>query len=140
MARTTITSATKQAHDESHMYRQGDGWIVSTWDEDMRLNYLSGEDPWDQARTHLTEWCQDRVVELLGKAGELDAAARYINRLAGTGYDSLRIRGRLKQALPETDEDRQARHRGLAEMAALEEAGYRRLETLDNALEPAGGW
>lgn len=58
------TAAIEQARRESSMYRQGAGWIVSTWDEGYRANVLTCEIPYWTARTYLKEWRANRVTEL----------------------------------------------------------------------------
>jgi len=37
------TAAKRQAHKESSIYRQGSGWIISTWDDAFGCNTLSNE-------------------------------------------------------------------------------------------------
>lgn len=50
------TAAKRRAHDESHMYRQGGGWITSTWSDHYGCNELSDETPYFVARSWLAEW------------------------------------------------------------------------------------
>ena len=65
------TAAEKQAKSESSMYRQGSGWIVSTWDESVRCNQLSPEMPHSNARTVLSDW-RTRRAEHLIELGEVE--------------------------------------------------------------------
>ena len=57
--------ARRQAHSESSLYRQGAGWIVSTWDERYSLHTLSHEQPYAIARQALADWRDRRTAELL---------------------------------------------------------------------------
>ena len=60
------TGAKRQASAESGMYRQGSGWIVSTYDPQVGC-YREGEElPYFSARQVLKDWRTDRVSELLG--------------------------------------------------------------------------
>ena len=86
MARISKTAAIQQASDESHMYRQGYGWVTSTWDEDRGANWISVENPWFIARAVLPEWRAARVVELLVQAGEREAAEAYAKQILPTPY------------------------------------------------------
>jgi len=61
------TAAKRRAHKESHMYRQGAGWIVSTWSDHDGLNVLSEELPFFVARQGLADWRRERTAELLGE-------------------------------------------------------------------------
>lgn len=61
----TKTAAQKQAREESSMYRQGSGWIISTWDTEYKAYYLSGETPYFTARAQLADWRKHRVAELM---------------------------------------------------------------------------
>jgi len=61
------TGAKQTAHRESHMYRQGRGWIVSTWDECVQCHRLSHELPFFEARQQLAEWRQQRAAYLCGE-------------------------------------------------------------------------
>lgn len=63
------TAAKRQAHQESHMYRQGSGWIVSTWSDEHRCNVIDQEAPWPVARQALADWRRSRTAELLGEMG-----------------------------------------------------------------------
>lgn len=85
----TIKSATEQARSESTIYGQGTGWVVSTYDEQMRLHYTAHEAPWRIARSNLSRWRQERIVELLARAGEVEKARSYIRRLTGLEYGTL---------------------------------------------------
>lgn len=58
------TAAKRQAHQESHMYRQGSGWIVSTWDDSIKCNRVSGEVSYWTARHGLAEWRRWRANQL----------------------------------------------------------------------------
>ncbi len=44
----------RKAHP-SYMYRQGNGWIVATWDGHVQCYRLSGETPYSQARAGVAE-------------------------------------------------------------------------------------
>ena len=85
----TIKSATEQARSESTIYGQGTGWVVSTYDEQMRLHYTAHEAPWRIARSNLSRWRQEHIVELLARAGEVEKARSYIRRLTGLEYGTL---------------------------------------------------
>lgn len=61
----TKTEAKRQAHKESHMYRQGSGWVVSTWSDTMRLNVVSSELAYLAARNKLSDWRKYRTHLLL---------------------------------------------------------------------------
>jgi hypothetical protein len=61
----TKTAARAQARRESSMYRQGAGWIVSTWDGGYKANRLTGEMSYWSARTFLREWREERAADLL---------------------------------------------------------------------------
>jgi hypothetical protein len=62
------TAAKRQAHSESHMYRQGSAWIVSTWSDAYQCNELARELPWPVARQRLADWRRDRALALQGLA------------------------------------------------------------------------
>ena len=66
LAAMSIPSAAKQASSESSMYRQGSGWIVSTWDPKVRCNRLSQELAYGYARCTLAAWRVERAVALAG--------------------------------------------------------------------------
>jgi hypothetical protein len=61
------TAAKRQARHESHIYRQGSGWILSTWDDQYGCARLSGELPWPVARQALADWRRRRVAKLMGE-------------------------------------------------------------------------
>lgn len=67
---TSRTAAKRQAHQESSMYRQGSGWIVSTWDDGVSCHRVTGELPYRIASTRLAEWRRDRKLQLLRHAVE----------------------------------------------------------------------
>ena len=62
------TAAKRQAHQESSMYRQGSGWIVSLWSDSHRLNITTGELPFAQAKAGLATWRRERTEALRGHA------------------------------------------------------------------------
>lgn len=64
----TKTEAKRQAHKESHMYRQGSGWIVSTWSPARRCNVLTQELPYQSARYRLSDFRSRRADELMTPA------------------------------------------------------------------------
>lgn len=59
------TAAKRQAHRESSIYRQGSGWIVSTFDPAI---VTSNELTHSVAKTFLADWRRDRAVALMGGA------------------------------------------------------------------------
>lgn len=61
------TAAKRQAHQESSMYRQGGGWIVSTWSDSYRLNILSNKLPHGVAARQLADWRIERAAHLRGQ-------------------------------------------------------------------------
>jgi hypothetical protein len=64
--RISKAAAKSQAHRESHMYRQGSGHIVSTWDDGYGCNVTSNELPYHVARRAVAEYRRNRVAQLLG--------------------------------------------------------------------------
>ncbi len=60
-------AAKRQAHQESSMYKQGSGWVVSTWDESVRAKRLTDELSFSEARQRLADWRRNRAMELLGE-------------------------------------------------------------------------
>lgn len=66
----TTSQAINQARGESSMYRQGCGWILSTWSEHHRASWLSQEMDYWRARQGLKEWRVDRALQLLGWSPE----------------------------------------------------------------------
>jgi hypothetical protein len=64
------SAALRQAFGESSMYRQGSGWIVSTWDPSVRLNRLTGELPFHDAQRRLFHWRVARARALQGLSDE----------------------------------------------------------------------
>lgn len=60
------SAAKAQAHRESHMYRQGNGYIVSTWDDGYGCSVVSHEMPHSNARTALADWRVRRTRVLQG--------------------------------------------------------------------------
>jgi len=60
------SAAKAQAHRESHMYRQGRGWIVSTWDDAVGCHRVSGEETFQVARQSLADWRARRAAFLAG--------------------------------------------------------------------------
>lgn len=63
---TTKTDAMKQATEDVTMYRQGGGWVVSTYDPKVNAKRVSHEMPYSLAREHLTRARAERAVELMG--------------------------------------------------------------------------
>lgn len=61
----TKTAAAEQAASESSMYRQGNGWIVSIWDEKVRCNRTSEERPYQVARQNIADYRRERIAELM---------------------------------------------------------------------------
>ena len=57
--------AERQARAESTMYRQGAGWIVSTYDPRIGCSRVSEEVPYLRALSRLRDWRQGRKIELL---------------------------------------------------------------------------
>ncbi len=73
----TRTAAIRQAREESHMYSQGGGYILSTWDESMGLWRLSKERPYGVTRRDLSDWRVGRALILMGdEDGPLTAYVR----------------------------------------------------------------
>lgn len=64
----TKSAARSQAHRESHMYRQGPGYIVSTWDDFYGCRMTSECLSFQVARHTLAEWRRTRTLQLHGKA------------------------------------------------------------------------
>lgn len=64
------TAAIQQARAESSMYRQGGGWIISTYDPQVECNWLTEERPYYLARQQLADWRVDRALELVGRRGD----------------------------------------------------------------------
>lgn len=58
------TAAHQQAVRESSMYRQGSGWIVSTWSDHARCHIVTGELSYHNARTWLTYYREQRAEQL----------------------------------------------------------------------------
>jgi len=75
--KTTKTAAMKQAKSESCMYRQGAGWIVSTWSALYRAGVLTNEVGYYVARSTLAEWRAARADALITDTGEKDSSVRY---------------------------------------------------------------
>lgn len=67
IVRPSRSAAKRQAHRESHMYRQGSRWVVSTWDYKARCNRVTEEREWSHARQSLADWRKRRVAELRGR-------------------------------------------------------------------------
>ena len=59
-------AAMRQARNESHMRRQGTGWCITTWDEDVKM-WREGcsEHHFLAAQTYLREWREERAAELM---------------------------------------------------------------------------
>lgn len=66
-ARISKTAAKAQAHRESHMYRQGSGCIVSTWDDGYGCNVTSALLPYHVARRAVAEYRRTRTAQLLSQ-------------------------------------------------------------------------
>lgn len=60
----TRTAAAKRAAAEISMYRSGNGWIVSEWDENVGCRRLSEERPFALARQAVAERRAERVSDL----------------------------------------------------------------------------
>ena len=61
----TKTAAVKQARTEITMYRQGNGWIVSVYDPDVRCSRTSGEMQFWAAQDKVRCERASRIDELL---------------------------------------------------------------------------
>ena len=59
------TAAKRQAHKESSIYRQGSGWIISTWDDAFGCNTLSNELSHSREARGLADWRIERANFLL---------------------------------------------------------------------------
>jgi hypothetical protein len=98
------TAARQQAVKESSMYRQGSGWIVSTWDEAKGAYWLSHELPHGEARQRLADWREDRVSALLRSevAAELGRAggSKRSDAKAAAARENGKRGGRPRRPVP----------------------------------------
>lgn len=59
------SAAKRQAHSESHMYKQGSGWVVVTYDPQLKCSRTSYEAPYSIARQSLADWRKRRAEQLI---------------------------------------------------------------------------
>ena len=91
---TTISksAALKQATDESSMYRFGDGWEVSQWDEQCRAQRVSHPMGYSAAREFLTIRRAVRAAILMGLDGDDGSAVFEIEHAAENTTGTARER------------------------------------------------
>lgn len=64
--RISKTAAKAQARRESHMYRQGAGYVVSVWDDFYGCRTTSEGFSYQAARHALAAWRRGRALLLVG--------------------------------------------------------------------------
>lgn len=119
--------AAAEVHDRTSIYRQGRGWIVSTWSEQYRASELSHEMPWPMARAALSLARRHaRLWRALARAGSPDAAMarEEATHRALTAYERAAWMAEVEMGREGDDEREPDRHRA----PGLSNTAYTRAE------------